>query len=94
MEQHLWSWEWYLVGGIVALILISKVSGVWEVIKSIASTIKKVFEVLFVALIDWFIFLSKLVWKAHKDVLKNLISSRKKMIPVEEFEEVNRRGGI
>lgn len=93
MEENLWTWEWYIVGGVIALILISKVTGVWDVIKSIAGTFKKVFEVISVALLDWVIFLTKLIWKAHLVFFKNLFTPRKKLLPTEEFERVNRRGG-
>mgnify|MGYP005843250369 CR=1 FL=1 len=80
----------FIVGSII---IVAKVPGIWEVVKSISGTIKTILEVLVVSSFDWFVFLFKLVWKSHKSFLYNLFNTRETVLPKERFEEANRRGG-
>lgn len=82
----------YFVIGLVLLIIVAKVPGVWDVVKSISAVFKKIFETVFLSLLEWIIFLFKIVWKSHQKFLYNLFTPREIVLPKEKFEQVNKRG--
>lgn len=84
----------YLIGMVVVLVVIAKIPGLWDIIKSIFGTIKKIFEVLIVSSFEWIVFFVKSIYHSHKSFLFHLITPRNEIMKSEEFDKINKRGGV
>ncbi len=72
---------------IAGLILLSFIPGLKHFTKPVIESVWQLLQASGISVGAWFVFLTKIIWRAHVDILRNLVLPVKELDPTREVRE-------